>query len=86
MNRNLYELDVPSPSDSALVACSTELWHRRLAHIDSATISEMAKSGTVRDLKFKILTTQIARAQDASEARVIERQCQRNPILVQSRG
>ena len=53
MTGNLYKLDFNAPSEKALVAATTETWHRRLAHIQLATILAMAKSDAVKGLEIK---------------------------------
>ena len=54
--RGLYRLDLEnhsSQADSALVAESLDLWHQRLAHVDSNTIKHMSKKGVVTGIKFQ---------------------------------
>ena len=51
MKGNMYQLDVPTPpNDCALV--SRQVWHQRLAHIQSAYLMQMAKSNAVKGLDF----------------------------------
>lgn len=51
---NLYALDVDKPQsipDKALVA-SLDLWHQRLAHVNSSGIKSMADRGVVKGIKL----------------------------------
>ena len=50
MTGNLYHLDIHRDSETALLVSTVELWHLRLAHIQSSSILEMAKSETVQGL------------------------------------
>lgn len=50
---NLYKLDVHTSCKTALVEGSIETWHRRLAHIQPATIQEMAKLKAVKGLEIR---------------------------------
>ena len=53
---SLYKLDIDSSTSStskALVACSLDIWHQRLAHIDPSTIEKMSKNRTVNGLELK---------------------------------
>lgn len=51
---NLYRLDTLQPEpNSAFLSVEMETWHRRLAHLSPATISEMAARNLVHGLNLK---------------------------------
>ena len=60
MRGNLYKLDVvQNPTEAALVARRAELWHRRLAHIQPATLLQMSKSQSIRGLQVSHKNTEL---------------------------
>ena len=51
MRGNLYELNLHTPTETALAATTIELWHHRLAHIQPVDINSMKNSHAVHGLE-----------------------------------
>ena len=56
MKGNLHQLDVPTPPNEQPLV-SQQLWYHRLAHIQPASLMQMAKSNAVKGLDINSSTT-----------------------------